>query len=324
MAAGSPPVVTSDAEPPQLPEWATPFGPAPRRDRVGPRAKRALQVTGVATLVVLAATLGYAYLPVLPTCAIADRVGLYNISAPGTIENYPVGGGAGLNVSGQNWSFASGSIVLGNRAVSNGGFGMWTVGNASGVAVDLSQRDFAVYAVHNVSGPALGGSHPCTQPYVAEAVGTGYCTVLGGVYPLPAPSNDTVEPHVFNSSCPEAANQTGIQPGGYMWIDSAYPASPAPDDVKTLDLCGWTTNFSQSARGLVAVPVILYVPDHGQTISVRGYLWWVSVFENAPTATYELPYGAIWRVATVGLYSENITGLLPPGLLAFERLPCPS
>lgn len=289
----------------------------------GPVGKRALTALGAVTVVVLVAAVGYYYLPAVPTCALGHRIGEYNITAPQLIANYPFHGGAGVNESAQNWTFGSGPIVLGNTVRSQGGFGAWSTRGGSGLLLQTVQPIFGVYAVHNVSGPAAGGSHPCSQPYVAGLIGAGYCGGEGyGGYSIPDPTNDSVEPHVFNSSCPYIPNGSGVTSGGYMSIDNAFPLNPLPGSVASLDLCSWTTNFSQSVRGAVALPIVLHVPYEGHTLSIAGDLWWASLYTDVPTASYSLPPGAVWRVATVGLYSEDTPGLLPPGLLAFEQLPC--
>ena len=295
----------------------------PARHRSGGARRRILIAAGIILIVVLGATLSYSYFPVVTTCALGDRVGLYNVSAPQLIANAPYLGGAGVNESAQNWTFSSGDVVLGNHVHSNGGFGTWFAGGGGGLLLDEDQPIFAVYSVHNTSGPLPGDSHPCTQSYVAETVSSGYCGDVGFAgYPVPDPSNDSVEPRIFNSSCPNIPNGSGIRPGGFMAIDNTFPANPAPGLVQTLDLCSWTTNFSQDVHGAVALPIILYAPLDGRLLSIPGYLWWVSTFIDTPTASYSLPSGAIWRVATVGIFSENSSGLLPPGLLAFERTPC--
>ncbi|MGA7861546.1 MAG: hypothetical protein WCB19_06780, partial [Thermoplasmata archaeon] len=274
---------------------------------MGHRGKRILIGTGFVVALILGATLGYGYLPVGTTCALGNRVGTYNVTAPEMIANYPDSGGAGVNESAQNWTFSSGAVVLGNTVHSSGGFGMWSAGGGGGLLLQTDQPNFAVYSVHNVSSPLPSGSHPCTQPYVTETVSNGYCGGGGGYagYPLPDPSNDSVEPHIFNASCSLIPNGSGIVSGAYMWIDNTFPKNPPPGTVQTLNLCSWTTNFSQIVRGVVALPIILYAPYDGRTLSIQGYLWWASVFTNVPTASYSLPPGAIWRVATVGIYSED-------------------
>jgi hypothetical protein len=296
----------------------------PTRRRLSRAQRWTLIGVGIVVVIILGATLGYTYIPVVATCELGSRLGTYNVTAPELIANFPYMGGAGVNESGQNWTFSSGGVVLGNLVHSTGGFGMWGTRGGSGLELQLGQPIFAVYSVHNVSGPFPRGSHPCTQPYVAETVSSGYCGGGGFAgYPLPDPSNDSVEPHIFNSSCPSIPNGSGIASGAYMSIDNSFPMNPAAGAVQTLNLCSWTTNFSQAVRGAVALPITLYAPDDGRVLSVQGYLWWVSVLTDVPTASYSLPHGAIWRVATVGLFSEDAPGLLPPGLLAFEELPCP-
>jgi hypothetical protein len=301
---------------------APPHGPP--RGRLSRAGKWTLIGVGVVVALFLGATLGYSYLPVGTTCALGNRVGTYNVTAPRLIANYPYLGGAAVTESAQNWTFSSGGVVLGNHVKSAGGMGTGGPGGGSGLILQVEQPIFAVYSVHNVSSPLPKGSHPCTQPYVAETVSSGYCGggIFGG-YPIPDPSNDSVEPHIFNSSCPYIPNGSSIVPGAYMWIDNSFPTNPAPGMVATLNLCSWTTNFSQDVRGAVALPIVLYAPYDGRVLSIQGFLWWVSVFTDGPTASYSLPHGAIWRAATVGLFSENSSGLLPPGLLAFERISCP-
>ncbi len=290
---------------------------------VRPR-RRAFVAVGIAALLLVAGTVVYVYAPTDTDCAISKRVGEYNVTSPQIIVNLPLGGGASGTELAQNWTFASGSVVLGNESHSTTGFGLAAGGGTGGLLLQTIQPIFAVYAVHNVSAPSSAGNHPCTQPFVAGTVNGGYCgsIALGGLS-LPNPANDSVEPQVFNSSCPYIPSGAGILPGAYMSIDNEFPADPVPSSVVTMNLCAWTSNFTQAVRGAVAVPVVLHAPYDGRFVTVHGYLWWLSVLASEPTAGYVLAHGAIWRVASVGLYSEDTQGLLPPGLLAFERLACP-
>ncbi|HYB79887.1 MAG TPA: hypothetical protein VEG66_09065 [Thermoplasmata archaeon] len=319
-------------EPSNLPEqarestpWTPPLPAVPRPSRRLSR-RRWFEVVGVVVLVV-AASLTTVVVLVHTGCALGGEVGLFNVTAPQMVVNIPQNGSAGMFQNAMNWTVSSGSLTLGGLPTQEptSGFG-FTVTHGSGLNLLDRQPIFAVYSAHNATMLSTT-ARPCTQPYVAQAVGPGFC---GGFayagWPIPYPANDSVEPHVLNVSCPAIPLKSGIKSGAYMWFDNAFPSpsgNGATPGVVSLDLCNWTTNFTHYAWGEVGIPFILHVPEPGPGISVHGYVNWESwLGGNLSSAKYVLPPGAMWRVAVIGEYSLSYAGILPPGLLAFQRLSC--
>jgi len=297
---------------------------APKSRRRHPRRRVGAIVV---TIIVVAATLTTVVVLLRTGCALGTEVGLFNVTAPQMVVNIPQNGTGGMFQNAANWTVSSGSLTLGGLPTQEPGSGDgWAALRGTGLNIVARQPFFAVYSVRNTTELSTS-ARPCSQPYVAEAVGFGYC---GGFafpgLPIPNPANDSLEPHVLNWSCPGVQPSSGVESGGYMWFDTAFPTSStngASSEITTLDLCNWTTNFTHYAWGEVGIPFVLHVPHAGTEISVQGYVNWESWNGgNLSSALYILPHGAIWRVAVIGEYSLNYPGILPPGLLAFQRLSC--
>ena len=311
--------------------WAPtpPPAPAPPPEaalRWRARSKRKALVVAAIVVAAVVVVAGLAAVTVSERtgCVLGGRIGLYNVTAPVDIVNIPDNGSASVFTMAENWTVSSGSLTLGAlpSREPNAGSGAGVM-EGNGLLAGSRQPIFAVYSVQN-STTFSPTAQPCGQPFVAQAVEPGYCG--GGFafgFELPDPTNDSVEPHIMNESCPIIPADAGITPGAYMWFDTAYPSSNATGSrFTTVNLCGWTTQYTQDVRGSVGFPFILYVPSNGRTISVHGFVEWESWLTNLMTASYGLAPGWVWRVASIGVYSEDISGLLPPGLLAFERNAC--
>jgi hypothetical protein len=283
-------------------------------------------VSVIVVLIVVGAGATVVYLTYGTHCALGSEVGLFNVTAPEPLVNIPHNGSAYEFSMSPNWTISSGAVEFGAIPTHEPNFGSgWGTWDGAGLMVSLTQPIFKVYSVHNETTLSSNGA-PCGQPYVAEAVQPGYCP--GGSmagYPIPDPDNDSVEPHVFNSSCPSIPPTAGITSGAYMWFDTAFPPPGTPGVQEArFNLCSWTTELTDTVRGSVGVPIELFVPHAGTPIRIHGFLTWESWSEGNTTATamYGLPPGWIWTVASIGEHSEAALGLFPPGLLAFERSSC--
>lgn len=300
--------------------------PTPRRpNRAWPRRKVLIVAAITVAVIIVAASLLTVAVSLRTGCALGGELGLFNVTSPTTLVNIPDNGSAGEFENALNWTISSGSLTLGGLPSQepNSGFGTSVGAGGGGLLISVAQPIFAVYSVKNVTSSSPG-ARPCGQPYVAQVVQPGYCGGFGAAGGgLPDPANDSIEPHIFNESCPYVPEGSGIAGGAYMWFDTAYPSSsPTGSQFVTLDLCGWTTDYTDTVRGSVGFPIALHVPLAGRTIVIHGLLSWESWLVNWATVSYGLPPDWIWRVASIGQFSEGISSLVPPGLLAFERMPC--
>ncbi len=279
-------------------------------------------------------------LPRSTICQKGDLVGTYAIWTPDTPLNKPEGVNvsAAAQIGGWNFTFSSGSVIVGSIHPSELAAGGWgDRGSASGISMQGAEVNWSFYSVHNTS--VIGtSSNPCTQPYVAEMESPpvqqcgGFVTI-----PLVDNTNDVVEPHVWNgelgvnSSSPEPPNCPPTTPGAYIWFDISFHenATGAAAPVQW-NLCNSTGTFPLVLPGVAEIPVVVYAPYEGREISASGAQTWVGLPNggNTPpiefwTANYSVPGGWLWMLAPVGPTPATINPELPlPSLVAFERLAC--
>lgn len=283
---------------------------------------------GVAVAVVLVIGVPTITKPVT-TCEMGDRVGSASIWTPLELINIPDGGSVSFDMSRWNWTFTSGSLVVGGRSVSDGGASASLGGSEAGIFGTEGLAQWGFFAARNVSS-AFGVNHPCTQPYVAEdesALECGAAGNLSAILPLPNNASDAVELHsVPSNPCLPDENAT---PGAELWFDTSFhEASGTTNQSATIALCGplYPYPLNITLPGVAEYPIVVSMQLHGRAIQATGFTWWSSGgLGYGPTVGYSLPNGWIWNVTSV------VPGVLPSvgdptttALLAFERSACPS
>jgi hypothetical protein len=261
------------------------------------------------------------------TCALGSEIDSAWIWTPGILVNVPDGGSASWSSVQLNWTFSSGSLVVGALPGPKGGSSLFPGSNEYGINGDIGLADWGIYQARNASS-AFGANSACTQPFVAESLSPLSCGAVGNlssILVLPDNSSDVQELHVVP---PQPCSIESATPGAEVWFDTSYhPAGTGGSyQSETISLCGSSFNgpLNVSLPGVAEYPIEISMPHDGTQIRASGFLAWAGLApNNAATAAYSLPKGWTWNVSAV------VPGVLPTvsdpvttSLLAFERLAC--
>jgi hypothetical protein len=293
-------------------------------------------VVGVAVAAVIVVGVGPPgyLLPRATVCELGKEIGTYTIWTPNLIANIADGGNVTTDQNEWNLTMTSGSLVTNALRPVGGAVGYGEAGKGLTNGLELSYGDFnwTFYATKNVSEVGTAGG-PCTQPYIAEiAIPGGACGATLSL-PLSDNSSDASEPHVWNGTgtingsetypgCPKQTPET------YVWFDSTFHSGSTGTAASVRwDLCNASGYHQLVLEGPAQVPIVVVVPFEGRDISAWGLLTWndnprVKPYLG-PTATWLVPAGWIWNLASVGPAAFAINPDLPlPGLVAFVRSAC--
>ena len=259
------------------------------------------------------------------SCSLGAEIGSAWIWTPGILVNVPLGGGAAWGSGSLNWTFSSGSLIVGKLPKGGGGGALELGSDETGINGFFGLGNWSFYQAQNRS-TAFGTGYPCTQPYVAEiqdGVSCGAVGNLSSILALPDNASDAVQPHYMP---PQICSYESATPGAALWFDTTYhsgrPESPYASE--TIRLCGFGYNapLNVSLTGVAEYPIDVSMTVGGTTISATGHVRWANP-GFTPTAEYSLPKGWAWNISAMG------AGILPTidnptttSLLAFERSAC--
>jgi hypothetical protein len=280
---------------------------------------------GVAIALVLLVGVPFIVRPVT-SCTLGSEVGSAWIWTPQILVNVPDGGSGSWDTNGGNWTFTSGSVVMGK--VPLGGTASLSPGvNETGIVGVVGLAHWGFFATHNIS-TGFGTDDPCTQPYVAGLEAPLMCGGSGNlttILPLANNSSDANELHVVPA---QPCSVQSATPGAEISFDTSYHASNMSGNhqSETIALCGPLSSapLNVSLTGIAKYPIEATMLLPSGPILASGFETWQGPLPPlGPTVGYSLPPGWTWNVSTV------IPGVLPTlsnplttSLLAFERSDC--
>ena len=294
------------------------------------RRQRALAaIGGVAIAVLLVVGVPEVTHPVT-SCALGAKVGSAWIWTPGILLNVPLGGGAAWGDRQLNWTFSSGSLVVGELPTGGGGSALELGSNETGINGVFGLANWSFYEAQNRS-TAYGTGNPCTQPYVAEIHNGLNCGAVGNlssVLVLPDNASDAVQPHYIPSA---NCSYESATPGATLYFDTSYHSAAAgsPYTSETIRLCGfgYDSPLDVSLTGVAGYPIDVSMTVGGATIRAMGFVRWAGPSPtpegNVPTAQYSLPNGWAWNISTIEAGTlPTVANPTTTSLLAFERSAC--
>ena len=299
---------------------------APRGARRGSSFRRAVISVVVGGLL---ATLLVVGVPALTTsttaCALGSPAGTAYIWTPQILVNVPLGGFASWSINRGNWTFSSGSLVVGQLPAAGGGDSLEPGWNETGINGVVGLAEWTFFHVRNVTLASSNGV-PCTQPYLAAIDSPLYCGGVGNlstILPLADNSSDFVEPHVVPPQlCFAGINAT---PGAELWFNTAYNSTLSVS-AETLSLCSPTVTgpLNVTLEGTAEYPIVVSMTLTTGEIHASGVMSWTQSDSSVgPTAAYGLPDGWVWNISA--LTPGTLPTLDDPqttSLLAFERGTC--